>query len=434
MSISLFSIITLITCGILFVVYKNKISKYYDDFFYFVLALLYISNLGYSHIIQWGMRCFAVVAVWIYILIVDSGKLKLKPCNVARLALFYLFFCVLSTIWSDSPLQTLFKSVELITDLVVIWKLYTRNKDKEIFVVKTINLIMTVSAVLLTITMAGFFLVPSFFANTGYSASHTILGIRIGDGLIGANQTGALAVLVFAWAILLIYKKSIYIYGILFISMISLLFSQSRASLILVPIIIFLRLFKPKAKCTFIYIIIILIVCCIGIKNIDVIIAYVLRGQSSADISSLSGRKMIWSYAFKYFEHRPLLGYGFGAGGEMVGRILPGAFKGFQHMHNGIVETLVGTGLIGCVCIVLQYLYTFIDVSKRVIKKGIKNNLFEIVLIMFFAIRTYTSLGIGSWQSLEIIVWYVFLFSLSAKTGIQGSFKNKNKGGIVNEN
>ena len=231
------------------------------------------------------------------------------------------------------------------------------------------------------------------------------------------------------WVILLTYKKNIWIYGILFVSMLSMLFSQSRSSLILIPVIILLRLFKPRSKYTTFYMIIIIGVCAIGIINIDLIYSYILRGQSISELTSLSGRKMMWSYAFEYIDKRPLFGYGFGAGGEMIGRILPGAFNGFQHMHNGVVETLLGTGVIGCVFILLQYFYIGINVFVRVTKTGIKNNLYEIILLLFFAIRTYTSLGVGSWQSLEIIVWYVLLFALSfPKVNIQISFKRQKSG------
>lgn len=93
-------------------------------------------------------------------------------------------------------------------------------------------------------------------------------------------------------------------------------------------------------------------------------------------------------------------------------------------MHNGIVETLLGTGTLGCILIVLPYLFISLTVFKRLLKEGIKNNLYDIVILSFFAIRTYTSLGIGSWQSLEIIIWYVFIFIMSSKNvNIQGAFK-----------
>ena len=429
MLISLFAILILIVCIVLIVLFKQKLVGYFNNNFYFFLALLYISNLGYMHIIQLSLRCCAIALPWLYIFFAQQGKLKLKSCNLAKLTFLYLLFCLVSMTWSDSPIQTLFKSLELITDLIVIWELYSCGVSHETFVIKTIHLLMGTSAAILTITMTGFFLVPSYFANTGYSASHTILGIRIGDGLIGANQAGALAVLIFAWVILLTYKKNIWIYGILFVSMLSMLFSQSRSSLILIPVIILLRLFKPRSKYTTFYMIIIIGVCAIGIINIDLIYSYILRGQSISELTSLSGRKMMWSYAFEYIDKRPLFGYGFGAGGEMIGRILPGAFYGFQHMHNGVVETLLGTGVIGCVFILLQYFYIGINVFVRVTKTGIKNNLYEIILLLFFAIRTYTSLGVGSWQSLEIIVWYVLLFALSfPKVNIQISFKRQKSG------
>lgn len=176
------------------------------------------------------------------------------------------------------------------------------------------------------------------------------------------------------------------------------LFSQSRASLILIPLIAFLRLFKPKSKYTSLYLMLIFVILLFLAINIDLLLSYLLRGQSAADFNSLSGRKMIWSYAFEYISKCPILGYGFGAGGELVGQVLPGAFNGLQHMHNGIVETLLGTGTLGCILIVLPYLFISLTVFKRLLKEGIKNNLYDIVILSFFAIRTYTSLGIGSWQ------------------------------------
>lgn len=424
MTIDLFTFFIIVILVALWIIFARRIVVYFGNIFYLFLAILYVSNLGYLHEVQLTFRCFAISLPWMYILFVMKGKIALIKCNYALILLFYLFVCLISTFWSTSPIQTFFKSIELITDVIVIWYLYSIESNRNKFIVKSINLLMGLSACLLTVTMMGFFLVPSYFANTGYSSSQTILGIRIGEGLIGANQTGAVSILVLAWFILLIYNKNLLGYCILFISLIAMLFSQSRASLILIPLIAFLRLFKPKSKYTSLYLMLIFVILLFLAINIDLLLSYLLRGQSAADFNSLSGRKMIWSYAFEYISKCPILGYGFGAGGELVGQVLPGAFNGLQHMHNGIVETLLGTGTLGCILIVLPYLFISLTVFKRLLKEGIKNNLYDIVILFFFAIRTYTSLGIGSWQSLEIIIWYVFIFIMSSKNvNIQGAFK-----------
>ena len=422
MSIITFSILIAVILLVLYIKYKKKIFRYLRSPLYYCWVLLLVSNLGYAHYIQIGLRIIAILFSWTIIIVQRKGKVSLTVTKGAQIVLANIIVCLMSAAWSVSPAQTLFKSVELLTVLAVLCCIYRQEMDKSVFTIKILDVMMITLVILIAITFVGFFAVPSYFANTGYSASVSYLGRRIGEGILGANSSSALAAIVIAWIILLKYKRHIIIYLTLALCLGVMIFAQSRASLALIPIILFLRFFRPNQKYMFLYLII--IVCLIGfaVSKIDVIFAYLLRGQNSHEIASFSGREMMWSYAFNYIRERPFLGYGFGAGGEMVGKILPGLFNGMQHMHNGIIEQLLGTGIVGLLMLLLQPTLVLVYAVSNTIKQGLRGNLFDWFLIAFYLIRSLTSLGFASWLSPEIMLWFMYIVVLKNGRSIQNTY------------
>lgn len=82
--------------------------------------------------------------------------------------------------------------------------------------------------------------------------------------------------------------------------------------------------------------------------------ARVLRSDS---LENLSGRTTIWNLAFKKFQERPVLGFGFNSG-EVLEAALTRALKGsgavssrenfrYFSLHNGYVQALLDSGLLG---------------------------------------------------------------------------------------
>lgn len=86
--------------------------------------------------------------------------------------------------------------------------------------------------------------------------------------------------------------------------------------------------------------------------------AYLSRGQSAADVSSGSGRTLVWEVGMRAWAERPLLGYGFISGPRNAFRDnwkqahwLP------PHAHNEFVQALMSGGLVSGGLIIWLYLY-----------------------------------------------------------------------------
>jgi O-antigen ligase len=80
------------------------------------------------------------------------------------------------------------------------------------------------------------------------------------------------------------------------------------------------------------------------------ILSFVLRGQSIARATKLSGRDTLWSAALPVWRHSPIIGNGL----ETASRfdVLAGLGRGFTAtLHSTWVEALVGTGVVGTVLI-----------------------------------------------------------------------------------
>ena len=193
---------------------------------------------------------------------------------------------------------------------------------------------------------------------------------------------------------------------LLFVSGITLILAQARTSLIIACLIFIIQLFSTKHKAR--YIVVIIPIILLAINNLDLINSYFLRGAAESNIVGMSGRKYMWELAEGYINNRPFLGYGFGAGGFIVASKI-----NMSSLHSAYYETLMGIGYIGGVILLSIYIYSGSLLAINTIRKGIYNNSVEIMLFIFFTIRSYTSLGIANWHSYEIIVWIILVFCIS---------------------
>ena len=78
-----------------------------------------------------------------------------------------------------------------------------------------------------------------------------------------------------------------------------------------------------------------------------VITAYVLRGQTTEEFATLTGRVELWDYAGDQFWNAPILGQGFGSGRVLLTEAFPWGGTG----HNLWVEAGLGLGLLGIILV-----------------------------------------------------------------------------------
>ncbi len=151
----------------------------------------------------------------------------------------------------------------------------------------------------------------------------------------------------------------------------------------------------------------------------------------SASIENMSGRTVVWKYAFKYFLNRPLLGYGFTTGDDSFRvsqpdvsanrDIVKGSVMSQKRftLHNGYVQAFLDSGLIG------GFLYLGILLKTIVNVMRVKNPLFApalYVLIFVLVANMGESVIFSAATVTSLFAWYFVVFGLSlvAKQPVDG--------------
>jgi O-antigen ligase len=74
--------------------------------------------------------------------------------------------------------------------------------------------------------------------------------------------------------------------------------------------------------------------------------------QEEGSASNISGRTDLWQAAWPEILRRPILGHGYLAS-RFVSEYIDGGFQNAGHLHNGFIDTLYNTGLIGLAILVM---------------------------------------------------------------------------------
>ncbi len=384
----------------------QKDSKVY----YWCIALMMISALNYGTIVQYGLRilniCFSGYIIMSKLI---SGKKKLKKLSCTFLFGVYFGFCTISSIYSVDIFETVFKCIELWEDFIIIWLLFSSDNYEKV-ISNIFEVIISVLVNLEIISLVGFIILPSEFSN---NETKSVLGLQLSGGILSANALGALGMIII---ILLLNSKYQNKYKLIILSFITIFLAQARTALIIMGCILLVQSLCTKRKGR--YLILSICIVIVLLNNFEFIKVYFLRGAAESNISGMSGRKYMWDIAKQYINNKPLLGYGFGASGIIVSSII-----NMSSLHSGYYETLMGIGYIGLMLLLCLYVYSGILLIKNIFFKGFYNNSIELMLFIFFSIRSYTSLGIANWHSYEMTIWIILVFSIN-------TFKFH--GGIIN--
>jgi len=105
------------------------------------------------------------------------------------------------------------------------------------------------------------------------------------------------------------------------------------------------------------------------------------------DVASLNGRSFIWPVCWEYISQRPLLGYGYGSfwTPSRIEYFLEEIQFSIFEAHNGYLELLLGTGVIGCVLFV-ALLATSLFSSARTVLKAHDSSYSLLFGVMVFAV------------------------------------------------
>ena len=94
---------------------------------------------------------------------------------------------------------------------------------------------------------------------------------------------------------------------------------------------------------------------------------FFIRGETDAQLKSLSGRTDYWSFALERFRERPLTGFGAFSGGRFEVAAVVG-HSTLPNTHSTWIEILIGTSLWGVIPVALALLATWWSLGRRMVR------------------------------------------------------------------
>jgi O-antigen ligase len=267
----------------------------------------------------------------------------------------YGLVCLASTVWSVFPPWTLYKSWEYLIDIALLAAILESADSTEDFR-SLFNWTWTLYGVLLLSVWKDVLLFPhqSLYGETVQQGA--ALGVRL-DGVmpaISSNDVGTFSAIVVLISLARLFpstgrRSHASWYGALLAgSLVTLVLTQTRSAIIGVMLGGFVILLCSKqrrlgALVTFVVAPIVALATMGGI-----IWSFLERGQTEAQLATLSSRAQWWTFAWQTYLERPFTGFGAYAGGRFA--VLAKLGLGLTStMHSDYLEVIVGTSIWGMI-------------------------------------------------------------------------------------
>jgi hypothetical protein len=298
---------------------------------------------------------------------------------VGCLTIFALY-AALTTVWSVYPAFTLYRACEYSVDIAALAAILALVRGIEDFK-SLFDWTWTFFGLCLISAYVGILIDPKDALEHGYSLGS--LGVRL-KGVYpaqGANRIGDLAAILCLVALVRwlplhgkCRKNSFYIFLGLFGGM-SLILSQTRTAMLGCGVGAFIVLWVSGR---------------IGLRSMltvgtigglvltfvmaatpigDIVLDFLRRGQTDAQISSLSGRLLWWETAYDLYSRTPL-GIGMGAFAAEKVPVLQAIGLNGETLHSDYMETILGTGFWGLIPLLISLVGTWYYLIKNVHHPG----------------------------------------------------------------
>ncbi|MGI9533426.1 MAG: O-antigen ligase family protein [Thermodesulfobacteriota bacterium] len=274
---------------------------------------------------------------------------------------------IISTLWSVYPEWTLYKSTEYLIDVALIAAIVVAAKSINDF--KTyFDLTWLLIGLLMLSAWIGLIIWPGL-----YRYDVGMIGLQLG-GVIPAMETnkvgelGAILAIVALNRFLFLKDKKFY-FIIFLVSIVTLIFSQSRSPitgfLVAVPIMLFAaKKIGPVVLASMMVFSVLLLT---GI--IDTFVQFFMRGQDPEYFANLSGRTVMWARGVEVLKESPLVGFGAYAGSRFAVLVKLGIYDG-SSILNTWLEILLGVGIIGAIFVVTAFFRTWFVIVKSALRSN----------------------------------------------------------------
>lgn len=333
------------------------------------------------------------------------APLRLTDTRLLFLAFGLLYF--VSTLWSEMPVETLGKAVEILLATLTFLEIsrlpnpLERVNALRQIVLLTISAIATVTVIGYIIHLPGFVQPrPGLFTRTTAQAP-----FLSGNGL--GYVSSALFLVPFAeW----FAKKLPTPVAVRQMAYAMALFSvaASRTSFVILMLSVLLVVArKSKLQAAAL---------AAGMGTLiavfqGLILVFLHGKEKSADYATLSGRTVVWTAAYRQWLAHPLLGSGGGVGGKTVLKSIGNfSLETMSSLHNGFMELLTGLGVIGILICVPLLVWASLRTWRT--WKHHPQYAGTYVLLIHVWLTTTMSTGIFGWMGYEMAFFLCILTNI----------------------
>ncbi|MGH7999145.1 MAG: O-antigen ligase family protein, partial [Brasilonema sp.] len=211
------------------------------------------------------------------------------------------------------------------------------------------------------------------------------------------------------------------------LSLVLMLLSTSRTSLILFGLLILIMVlyknFRWQGKISVIFLDIgILILGCVALL---VFTYWVELVTGLGKDPTFTGRTPLWSIALARLMERPLLGYGRGAFWAPKSKYAMEASQAIgsgwvpPHAHNGLVDLALDVGLIGVSLFLVSYFTTFSQALKRAYATKNVEELWPLAYLIFLAMNNLTESCLLYLANLYWVLFITVSFTINQKSKLK---------------
>jgi O-antigen ligase len=369
--------------------------------------------------LTWAGSAFLILILWQNTLIAIGRNFLLFLLTV----LAYFSFA-----WSQAPDFTLFTSRDIL--MMTFFGLYLAARFSLKEIVELVAFTLFIGGILSTI----------------YAIGMPRVGVHIGDGHTGAwkgiyghkNHFGGTMILM--WLTFFSLPKNnfkIYKYFGIMLSIMLILLSTSKTSLVisllLISIMLFYKNFRWKGKISVILLDIGIII--IGCLTVVIFTYWVELLTGIGRDSTLTGRTPVWGVMIARLIQRPFLGYG--RGGFFAPKS-PYAMEAGQairtgwippHGHNGFLDLAVDIGLIGLALFIIIYLTTFARVLKLAYATNNAEDFFPLAFLILLTMNNITE----SLLLYQTNIYWVLFITLTVMLNQKQSIPEENEESYVSK-
>jgi O-antigen ligase len=284
----------------------------------------------------------------------------------------YGAIALISSVYSSLPLVSAGKAFEILVDVFFFMAVSSFCCSLEL--VSLWNLLLTFLCALLIAVWASALILPSvgFIRIPG-----ALLPLQLQGALpsIDPNDLGEISaiVAVTGFCRILVKRRSAHRDGFLWggvflLALLSLIFAQARTSVVgLVVALVGIQFITRKLG------LLPLFALCGGALLVyggrEALLQYYMRGQTSGEFYSMTGRIGIWEAAWSFFKQSPLFGHGFYTAHRLDLNVRLSGVIDISNIDNTFLEVMLGVGLIGLLPILaalLKLVGGLMRISRRV--------------------------------------------------------------------